>query len=208
MFWGLVFPICVFYSLRTHYRNIDWKTDTDLFLASLDVCPNSAKLNLQVTKLYLNRGDFEDAARHIAATKSIDPEFCDVWYQVILHLTLIKVILFIILNCDICNLQEALMNVLYYNNMDEAVSKLSDSLSCVFTSSGAFTLLQNIWTQEIQKSPKDFKIYERIADIGFKAGKGSCNIVHGEYFVFALVKARILFQKCAPSRYNITNREL
>jgi hypothetical protein len=100
------------------------------------------------------------------------------------------------------------MNVLYYNNMDEAVSKLSDSLSCVFTSSGAFTILQNIWTQEIQKSPKDFKIYERIADIGFKAGKGSCNIVHVEYFVFALVKARIFFQQCTLSRYNITNREL
>lgn len=51
-------------------------------MASLDVCPTSAKLNLQVTKLYLNRGDYEDAARHIAAAKDIDPDFCDVWYQV------------------------------------------------------------------------------------------------------------------------------
>ena len=82
MFWGFVIPIAMFYSVRTYYRNVDWRTDTDLFLASLDVCPNSAKLNLQVTKLYLNRGDYEDAARHIAATKRIDPEFCDVWYQV------------------------------------------------------------------------------------------------------------------------------
>lgn len=62
------------------------------------------------------------------------------------------------------------MNVLYYGNMDEAISKLTDSLKCVFTSSGALQLLQNIWNQEIQKSPKDYKIYERIADIGFKAG--------------------------------------
>lgn len=69
-----------------------------------------------------------------------------------------------------CNVQEALMNVLYYNNMDAAVAKLADSLSCVFTSSGALQLLQSIWNQEIQKSPKDYKIYERIADIGYKAG--------------------------------------
>jgi hypothetical protein len=61
---------------------MDWKTDADLFLASLDVCPNSAKLNLQVTKLYINRGDYADAERHIAAAKAIDPEFCDIWYQV------------------------------------------------------------------------------------------------------------------------------
>mgnify|MGYP003385952207 CR=1 FL=1 len=62
------------------------------------------------------------------------------------------------------------MNVLYYNNMDEAISKLSDSLKCVFTSSGALQLLQSIWNQEIQKSPKDYKTYEKIADVGFKAG--------------------------------------
>ena len=82
LFWGVVFSISCFYALRTHRRNVDWKTDTDLFLASLDVCPTSAKLNLQVTKIYVNRGDFADAERHIAAAKAIDPEFCDIWYQV------------------------------------------------------------------------------------------------------------------------------
>ena len=82
MFWGFVFSISFFYALRTHSRNIDWKTDADLFLASLDVCPNSAKLNLQVTKLYVNKGEYVNAERHIAAAKAIDPEFCDVWYQV------------------------------------------------------------------------------------------------------------------------------
>lgn len=82
MFWGLVLALSAFYALRTHRRNLDWRTDADLFLASLDVCPSSAKLNLQVTKLYVNRGDFASAERHIAAAKKIDPEFCDVWYQV------------------------------------------------------------------------------------------------------------------------------
>lgn len=82
LFWGVIISISFFYALRTHHRNMDWKTDTDLFLAALDVCPNSAKLNLQVTKIYVNRGDYADAERHITAAKTIDPEFCDIWFQV------------------------------------------------------------------------------------------------------------------------------
>jgi hypothetical protein len=60
--------------------------------------------------------------------------------------------------------------------MTAAVTKLADSLSCVFTSTGALALLQNIWSQEIQKSPKDFRVYERIADIGFKAGANTMQV--------------------------------
>ena len=62
------------------------------------------------------------------------------------------------------------MNIFYYKNMDEAMSKLSASLTCVFTSSGALQLLQSIWNQEISKNPKDYKVYERIADVVFSAG--------------------------------------
>lgn len=97
------------------------------------------------------------------------------------------------------------MNLLYYNNKNEAVSKLTDSLSCVFTSSGALTLLKNIWNQEIEISPKDYKIYERIADISSKAGplNVSTYALHLQdvIYITIFIYMNSLHDPCAMSRY-------
>jgi hypothetical protein len=112
LYWMVMMVIVALYSQRTIQRNPDWKDDATLHLSSLSVCSRSAKLQLQVTKLKLNEGKFEEAAMHVALAKEIDPEFCDVWYQ------------------------EALLNIAYYNDMDTAIEKLADSLQCIFTNTG------------------------------------------------------------------------
>lgn len=81
---------------RARERNLDWRDDEALFRSSLEVCPRSAKLQLQVNgsdreyflvnlnevaKLEVNSGNYAQAERHISAAKEIDPDFCDVGYQ-------------------------------------------------------------------------------------------------------------------------------
>lgn len=112
LYWTAILTIVALYAQRTILRNPDWKNDATLHISSLNVCSRSAKLQLQVTKLKLNEGKFEEAARHVALAKEIDPEFCDVWYQ------------------------EALLNIAYYHDMDAAIEKLADSLQCIFTNTG------------------------------------------------------------------------
>lgn len=63
------------------------------------------------------------------------------------------------------------MSLLHYNDVARGKAQLADSLECVFTSQGALQLLQSIWDQELQRTPKDYKIHLSIADTAFKAGK-------------------------------------
>lgn len=81
VYWTMIIVIAGLYSYRTREYNLTWKDDATLFVQSLEVCPRSAKLNLQVAKLRVNEGNFEAAMKHIWATKDIDPDFCDVGYQ-------------------------------------------------------------------------------------------------------------------------------
>ena len=112
LYWLLITVIVSMYAQRTIERNPDWKDDATLHLSSLNVCPRSAKLQLQVSKLKINQGHFKEAEQHLSLAREIDPDFCDIWYQ------------------------EALMNIAYYHDIDGAIEKLSDSLHCIFTSTG------------------------------------------------------------------------
>eukprot|EP00602_Paraphysomonas_sp_CaronLab_P007303 CAMPEP_0185035494 /NCGR_PEP_ID=MMETSP1103-20130426/26972_1 /TAXON_ID=36769 /ORGANISM="Paraphysomonas bandaiensis, Strain Caron Lab Isolate" /LENGTH=963 /DNA_ID=CAMNT_0027572601 /DNA_START=413 /DNA_END=3304 /DNA_ORIENTATION=- len=146
VYWGVLLPILYFYSARTIYRNRDWADDATLFTAALNVCPRSAKLRLQLAKMYINEGDYKTAEQHITIAKDIDPDFCDVGYQ------------------------EALLNIVYYHDTDAAVEKLSESLHCAFTLTEAWKLLSNIWESQIKQSPGDFRVLEGIGNVCHKAG--------------------------------------
>lgn len=147
IFWSIIIAIVSLYTQRTITRNLDWKTDEALFYSSLDVCPRSAKLHLQLAKLTINKHDFINASRHIKLAKEIDPDFCDIWYQ------------------------EALLHIMYYNDVDAAVGKLAQSLRCVFTNTGSWTLLSQIWSEQMERNPNDYKLMENIGHIALDAGK-------------------------------------
>jgi hypothetical protein len=81
LFWGFIcLTIGLYYSRLQVFLPL-WKNDRILFENSLRVCPNSAKMNLQVARMYLDELNIEKAEHHISRAAEIDPDFCDVGYQ-------------------------------------------------------------------------------------------------------------------------------
>ena len=63
---------------RTWLRTEDWSTYDTLFAAAIRVCPNSAKMHQQYGQILLNAENVSGAFVHFRRAKSIDPQFCDV----------------------------------------------------------------------------------------------------------------------------------
>lgn len=109
LFYALVIGVVSYYCQQARYYNQYWKSDEALFRYTLTVCPNSAKTNLQVSKLYSYRLQnnhhhdqsniakyshtkdsteelseseaLELAWKHLQRAQEIDPGFCDTGYQ-------------------------------------------------------------------------------------------------------------------------------
>ena len=82
LFSSCVAVVIFLYSERTKKYSKSWKDNEVLFLDSILVCPNSAKLNLSVGKVYLKRNELATAEEFLEAAKDIDPDYCDVDYEV------------------------------------------------------------------------------------------------------------------------------
>jgi tetratricopeptide (TPR) repeat protein len=145
----LTAPYLLFFANRTISRNPDWRDDRTLFLSSYSVCPDSAKLNLQIAKLYLNDQNFTAAQFHIDRALSIDPTFCDISHQ------------------------RALLALVAHADFEEAIVHLLDSLKCVYTLASSWKLLSQIWEERMRSSPKDFALVSTIGDQCYEAGKSS-----------------------------------
>jgi hypothetical protein len=87
----------------------------------MKVCPNSAKLNLQVAKLRLNEGNATGARVHVDIAKKIDPNFCDIEFQ------------------------DAVIMIMHENKLEEGIQLLSKNLRCVYTNTEALNALQVIY---------------------------------------------------------------
>jgi hypothetical protein len=48
---------------------------------------------------------------------------------------------------------------------------LAQSLRCVFTNTGSWTLLSQIWSEQMERNPNDYKLMENIGHIALDAGK-------------------------------------
>ena len=77
----ITIPIIFLYSKATIERNPAWKDDKTLFLEAYKVCPTSAKLNLQISKLHFNEGNITGSRYYVNKAYEIDPEFCDIGYE-------------------------------------------------------------------------------------------------------------------------------
>lgn len=123
--------ITMAYIAKTRSQNMVWENDETLFLKSIQICPNSAKLQLQVAKLWLNKGHFQVAKGHLERSRAIDPDFCDVGYQY------------------------ALLEVFHNNNINRAIEIASDNLNCIFTAKQSLELIHSLWKKQIEYIPKD-----------------------------------------------------
>lgn len=130
---------------RARRYNLSWKDDATLFLSSLDVCPRSAKLNLQIAKLHLNEMNITGAEYHIETAKSIDPTFCDVGYQ------------------------EALLHVVRYE-VDQAIHSALRNLECIYSSKQSLELVTKLWVQQLSMSGNNYRVYAKQAAEAYQLG--------------------------------------
>jgi hypothetical protein len=127
--WGIV----GLYVAKSYQYNRAWHSETTLFFESLRTCPNSAKHNLQVAKIYVNsaesstnpRAVLAKARYHVDRAKDIDPRFCDTGYQ------------------------EAMLQILYHQNATAAIEALVDNLDCVYTARNSLVLLEQLWESQL-----------------------------------------------------------
>ena len=129
--WGVV----GLYLTKSYHYSLAWHSETALFFESVKTCPNSAKHNLQVAKIYVNSAEgsvnseaiLAKARYHVDRAKDIDPTFCDTGYQ------------------------EALLQISYHKNTTAAIEALVGNLNCVYTARNSLTLLEQVWKLQLSK---------------------------------------------------------
>lgn len=67
---------------RTWARNWDWLNEERLFISALDVCPDSAKVQLNNGILQRRRGDLRAALGHFERARQLEPGYCEPGYWV------------------------------------------------------------------------------------------------------------------------------
>ncbi|CAK9000881.1 Protein O-mannosyl-transferase TMTC4 (Transmembrane and TPR repeat-containing protein 4) [Durusdinium trenchii] len=122
---ALAAVVAVFWD-RTARRIPDWSDDASLFLAAVETCPDSAKLNLQAAQVYRGRGDLDMAQRYLDRAAEIHPDYCD-------------------LDLERGMLLFARMQV------HAAADRLIASLECTYTSTRAIEVLRKLWDHPVMK---------------------------------------------------------
>lgn len=155
LFWSCIMAISSVYMHRTLSYSQVWKSEENLFLESLSVCPNSAKLNLQVARIHLRHQQHQKAKQHLNKAKLIDPDFCDLHYF------------------------EAVVMISMNEDVDTAIDLLVRSLHCIYTSQSAIMLLYQIWDNQLQQaiSISKHRYYKLLEQQGIVAQKHDINFI-------------------------------
>ena len=74
------------FKIIVYYRVTEWMNNEGLLSSSLRACPESAKSNLEISKiysgLYPDKVDMERAKEYLRKAEEIDPDYCDIHQQV------------------------------------------------------------------------------------------------------------------------------
>jgi len=126
--------ITSFLSIKTYNRTIEWMDPKSLFESSLRTCPNSAKSNLEISKLYsggLSPNeediDLDKALLYLETAEEIDDEFCDLHYQFAL----------------------VFFRQGKYVEFEE---RIVNGVLCPFTMDGSYRLFQQYWRAVLEES--------------------------------------------------------
>ncbi len=66
------------YSIRTVYRNNDWKSDKNLWTSTLKVAPYSARVYNNLGDVYFKENNFQKAIQYFQIALQLKPDFADV----------------------------------------------------------------------------------------------------------------------------------
>lgn len=144
-FYSIALAIVSFYVQKARDYNPHWKNDASLFLHTVEVCPNSAKGQLQVSKLYsMSLNDpylnLTRAWHHLNRSMEIDPDFCDNGFQ-LAYLNVLQA----------NTLQLSHGNMLDYGSyVSTAIEHLLENLQCVYTNGKAIELLSKLWSHQME----------------------------------------------------------
>jgi len=127
---------------KIQHRSLEWMTPHSLLESSLRACPRSAKSNLELSKLYSGLMsdefsaydiDFVKAMHLLRKAEDIDPDYCDVHYQV--SQLLVK---------------QSQVEGQEKFDMLEFEDRIRKSVLCPFTMVGAYDLFQRYWMRVLQ----------------------------------------------------------
>lgn len=119
-----------YYTARTLRRNVDWKSDYTLFKAAENVCPKSAKAQLNVGILERRLGNWDVALKHFEQAQTIEETYCEPIYQKALTL----------LSRD------------HGRPSTDVFTLLEESLACKYVSAKALELLNQLYNKDIQNA--------------------------------------------------------
>lgn len=170
LFWCGIIALTVAYAQRTLTYSKVWHDDNTLFVESLAVCPQSAKMNLQVSKVWSQRGNFKKARKHLEIAQKIDPDFCDTGYQ------------------DVVITMSVAATEGGRNYLDIAAEKAVKNLHCIYTNSATITLLSHIWSSQLQAAQatsNKHTIYRELQKQGDIASRGDVKFLAAQKYIEA-----------------------
>jgi hypothetical protein len=177
----LILLVTYAYIERATAYNKVWWDDETLFVESLKVCPQSAKMNLQVSKVWSQRGYLKRAKLHLDRAKSIDPDFCDTGYQdAILTLSMLSSTYNEDEDEDFLEINRDPAVVLMHDKkraraasgginrngntggytseaLEAAAAKAVQNLHCIYTNTQTYTMLHQIWSAQLETAAEQLK---------------------------------------------------
>lgn len=136
----ILFTILTFLSIRTFKRNQEWMTSKSLLESSLRVCPNNAKSNLEISKIYSGLYypkiyDLNKALEYLHKVEEIidGDEYCDVHYQ---------------------------FGFVYYQQQEclKFEERIIKGILCPFTMQGSHSLFQQYWKVMLNTSSDNHEL--------------------------------------------------
>ncbi|GLC66378.1 hypothetical protein PLESTF_000418100 [Pleodorina starrii] len=80
--YAFMAAVLALYTARTWQRNWDWRSEEALFESAGRVCPDSAKVQLNLGILQRRRGDHAAALSHFRRARAIEPGYCEPDYWI------------------------------------------------------------------------------------------------------------------------------
>eukprot|EP00981_Chlorochromonas_danica_P015886 scaffold14720_cov172-Ochromonas_danica.AAC.11 len=138
-----------YYIHKCRQYNGKWFSDETLFLHTIEVCPNSAKAHLQVSKLYSGQQKLAKAWEHLEISKRIDPEFCDTEFQ--------EAYLYVMeanqYQTELMKEKQAVLGEEAIEEhrqlLNQAAEVALKNLPCIYTNRQSLELLQKLWQYQL-----------------------------------------------------------
>jgi hypothetical protein len=162
--WIIV--VVSYYMKQTREYNLAWKSDDSLFFHALKVCPNSSKINLQVSKIHINHRNFTQAMYHVNKAKEIDPEFCDVQFtEALILLSLAnddssRISSVASSNSFMTGGRESLALHHYEEKIMKAMNLCIQNLHCIYTNKQSYKMLHDLWGHQLANNENRIQYYQ------------------------------------------------